>query len=500
MDLGGSATDEILETIDTPIVILNYEGEIVRFNSACERLTGFTAAEALGRKVWDFLILDEEIPAVREVFNKTRATRHPSRYVNYWKTKTGGRRLIEWSNTMLRNTRGEAVYVLASGVDITEARARETALNDSQAFLRSIIDASPVAVITADEQGRILNFSKKAEQCFGYLERDVIGRNVSMLMPDPDRSSHDGYLRRYLTTGEAKLIGNSRVVNAVRRNNEEFPAYLHVTEFQDERRLFVGFIEDISEQKATETRLAETRQQLHHAGRVGAMGEMATSIAHELNQPLTAAASLAEAVKLTLEGADCRGLHRDVIKELREAVGEIQRASEIIRQMRDFVRKRKSDKRPHEVNKVVEEACAIALIGAESQGIKVATNFGANVGEAFIDRIQIQQVMTNLIRNAIDAMQESREKQLTISTSKSNGQIEVRVEDTGIGIPDDVRRRLFEPFVTSKREGTGIGLAISKSIIDAHQGEITGEANDTVGSVFVLRVPAGAHGERDEIG
>jgi two-component system sensor kinase FixL len=227
------------------------------------------------------------------------------------------------------------------------------------------------------------------------------------------------------------------------------------------------------------------------------MGEMATSIAHELNQPLTAAASLAGAVALTLIRTECKERHKDAIDQLNDAVSEILRASEIIRQMRDFVRKRRSEKSLHDVNKVVEEASAIALIGTESFGISVRTDYGNNVGQAVIDRIQIQQVVTNLIRNAIDAMRESSERRLTITTEKIDGMIEVRVEDTGIGIPESIRKKLFEPFVTTKPDGTGIGLTISKSIIDSHQGEILTESKNGPGSIFVMRVPAGGDGERD---
>lgn len=495
MDLGGSATDEILETIDAPIVILNYSGEIVRFNRACERLTGFSVTEALGRKVWDILIPDDEIEGVKEIFERTRASRMPTHYTNSWKTKSGGIRLIEWSNRMLRNTHGELAYVLATGVDITETRARERELDDSRAFLRSIVDASPVAIVTIDEHGTISSFSRKAEEIFGYSEKEASGKDIQLMMPQMLRAAHEAGLRRFVDTGEQKTFGGKTTVTGLRRNGEEFPAVLHISEFSDGRRIIVGFVEDVSEMAATERRLAETKLQLQHAGRVGAMGEMATSIAHELNQPLTAAASLAGAVTLTLESAECRELHKEAIDLLNDAVSEILRASEIIRQMRDFIRKRRSEKSLNDVNKVVEEASTIALIGTESSGVNVVTEFGEDVGHANIDRIQIQQVVTNLIRNAIDAMRESSERRLVVSTRRADGMIEVRVEDTGCGVPDSIRKHLFEPFVTTKADGTGIGLAISKSIIDGHQGEIRTEGKNGPGSVFVVRVPAGGDGE-----
>ncbi len=493
----GSLEDEILKTVETPIVVLDRNGAVVRFNEASERLTGFAATEILDRKIWEFLILDEEIEAVRTIFEETCGASTPTHFVNYWKTKKGERRLIEWSNQRLNDEEGEVAYILATGIDITESKSREVALSESKAFLRSIIDASPVAVITIDDKGNILTFSHEAEKTFGYEEAELLGSNINALMPEPDRSAHDGYIRGYLETGEHRIIGKARAVKAQRKSGEIFPAILHVTEFADGSRVFVGFVEDVSSQAAIESRLKETQVQLQHAGRVGEMGEMATSIAHELNQPLTASASLAGAAALTLKKVDFSG--RDgVIALLDDAVGEIRRASDIIRQMRDFVRKRKTAKSLHDINKVVEEACAIAVIGAEAEGISVKTDFQANAGAAQLDRTQIQQVVTNLVRNAIDAMHNSPKKELTISTERRNGLIEVKVADTGFGIPKELKSRLFEAFVTSKEDGLGVGLSISKSIIDAHRGDLLVADNKPSGCVFIFRLPPEAHDDAEQ--
>ena len=486
----GSLDDEILRTVETPIVVLDRNGAVVRFNAASERLTGYSAAGALGRKIWEFLIVDEEIEAVRAVFEETCGASTPTHFINYWKTKTNERRLIEWSNKRLNDKKGDVAYILATGIDITESRSREKALSESKAFLRSIIDASPVAVITISEQGRILTFSHEAERTFGYKEAEVLDANVSILMPEPDRSMHDNYIRHHLETGESRVIGKARQVEGLRRNGETFPARIHITEFTDGSQIFVGFVEDLTNQAATERRLKETQSQLLHAGRVGELGEMATSIAHELNQPLTASSSLAGAVALMLRKVEFSG-RDDAIELLQDAVGEIRRASEIIRQMRDFVRKRKTAKSLHDVNQIIEEACAIAVIGAEGEGIKVKTVFDESLGAAELDRTQIQQVVTNLIRNAIDAMRMSTKKELTISTGRHGELIEVKVADTGSGIPPELKNRLFDSFVTSKDDGLGVGLSISKTIIEAHHGELTMRDNKPAGTVFQFRLPPG---------
>ena len=493
----GSLEDEILKTVETPIVVLDRDGAIVRFNAASERLTGYSAADSLGRKIWEFLIIDEEIETVRKIFEETCGASTPTHFVNYWKTKKGERRLIEWSNERLNDIEGDVAYILATGIDITESRSREKALSESKAFLRSIIDASPVAVITINSEGRILTFSHEAERTFGYNEADVLGANIKVLMPEPDRSAHDGYIRRHIETGERRIIGKPRQIEAQKKNGEIFPAVLHVMEFADGSPIFVGFVEDLTDQKATERRLKETQTQLLHAGRVGELGEMATSIAHELNQPLTASASLAGAVALMLKKVEFSG-RNESIALLDDVVGEIRRASEIIRQMRDFVRKRKTAKSLHNVNQIIEEACTIAVIGAETEGIEVKTEFDESVGAAQLDRTQIQQVITNLIRNAMDAMRTSPKKELTISTGRRDGLIEVKVIDTGSGISNDVKNRLFEPFVTSKDDGLGVGLAISKTIIEAHHGELTMLDNEPTGTVFLFRLPPGGRDDPEQ--
>lgn len=490
-EIGEDFLDEILRAVETPIAVLDGDGAIVRFNPACEALTEFSEEQAVGKKVWDFLIIDEEVESVRNVFEKTRAEDVPTHFINYWKTRTGGKRLLRWSNRTLRKPTGKVAFIIATALDITDLKSVEHDLTQSQAFLRSIIDASPVAALTIDEQGRILTFSRMAELTFGYREKDVSGKNVRMLMPEPDQSRHDGYMNDYLQTGEKRIIGRVRVVKALRSNGEKFPAALHVSEFTNGQRIFVGFVDDISEKEETERRLSETQYQLQHAGRIGAMGQIATSIAHELNQPLTAAASLAGAVSLTLKKAQCAHCDEAILL-LDDVVGEIRRASDIIFQMREFVRKRKTAKSLHNINRIVEDAAALAVIGAEADGVEVKWSLAPDMDEISLDHIQIQQVVTNLICNAIDAMGGAMEKVLTITTAKTDGGVSVSIADTGPGIDRLAKKKLFEPFVSSKEDGLGVGLSISKSIIDAHQGEIGASNPDSGGCVFTFTLPAGA--------
>ena len=260
--LGGSLASQILETVDTLVVILDRYGDVIFFNRACQLLTGFTAEEAIGRKVWDFLILDEEIDAVRRAFEELAAGNAPAHFTNYWKTKDGPPRIIEWSNNTLKDEDGSPAYILGTGIDITETRSKEAALYESKSFLRSIVDASPVAIITSDEKGTMLSFSRKAEAIFGYKENEALGQNLTLLIPEPDRSRHDQYINHYLETGERRVIGKARQVMALKKNGELFPVALHTNEFHDGERIFIGFIEDRSEQIATEIGRASCRERV----------------------------------------------------------------------------------------------------------------------------------------------------------------------------------------------------------------------------------------------
>lgn len=495
--LANVSLDKILGLVEAIVMLLDGDGCVTYFNPACERLSGYRANDVAGKRIYDFLIPAEEARDVCDWLHKLNGHSALVSHSSHWVAKDGTRHLVKWCARKLEAGH-EGFYYVISGADITENEQRDVALADSQAFLKAIIDASPVGIVTLDDNGIILGFNRQAEAIFGYQESDAVGRSVAMLMTDEERSRHEAYLRRYFTSAKSKVVGVSRAVTARRADGEEFPAIVHAAEFRDGRRILVGFIEDVTEKKATERRLDETRLQLYHASRIGAMGEMATSIAHELNQPLTAAASFIGAVNISLAKERLSLQAQTALVLLDDAIAEIRRASEIIRQMREFVRKRRIEKSLVDVNKVIEEACVIALIGAHEYGIDVTLKCRPDVGQACVDRIQIQQVVTNLILNAIDAMRDSPRRRLTLATEREGAFVEIRVEDTGTGIPDAVKDRLFEPFVTSKPEGTGIGLSISRSIVQAHGGDIRAEDNVGGGAVFVVRLPTGTNDEEGE--
>lgn len=353
------------------------------------------------------------------------------------------------------------------------------------AHLRSILETIPDAMIVIDEHGRILSFSAAAEMMFGFAEAELLGENVSTLMPSPDRERHGSYLKRYLESGERKIIGIGRITTARHRNGSTFPIDLHIGEARiDKQRVFTGFIRDLTERQQAERRLHDLQSELAHVSRVSAVGTLATSIAHELNQPLTAIANYVETVKDLLNEPG-----REQIEIAREALGECAaqsvRAGQIVRRLRDFIARGESDRRIVSLERVVNEASALALIGAGERSIEVQVTLDAQGDKVLVDRIQVQQVILNLVRNALEAMANSEVRRLRIrSTRRPPGFVEVSIEDSGPGLPDNVAERLFEPFVSTKSEGMGLGLSICHTIINGHNGRIWADTSSLGGTAF----------------
>jgi two-component system sensor kinase FixL len=362
---------------------------------------------------------------------------------------------------------------------------RDGDLRAREAHLRSILDTVPDAMIVIDTQGIITSFSRAAERLFGYAAADVLGKNVKMLMPSPYREGHDGYIGRYLSTGERRIIGIGRVVVGERKDGSTFPMELSVGEMRSsDQRFFTGFVRDLSERQVAEARLQELQSELVHISRLTAMGEMASTLAHELNQPLTAIANYLKGSRRLLETAsdDRSALVRDAMDK---AADQALRAGQIIRRLRDFVSRGESERQVENLAKLVEEASALALVGAKEHGIRVNFRLDPRANMVLADRVQIQQVLLNLMRNAVDAMVGAERRELLVSsTALPDDTVEISVADTGSGIAEEIAEQLFQPFVTTKREGMGVGLSISRTIIDSHGGRIWAAPNHDRGTIF----------------
>ena len=364
--------------------------------------------------------------------------------------------------------------------------------HDGEAHLRSILATVPDAMVVIDARGLILSFSAAAERMFGYSEAEVLGENVSMLMPSPDRERHDGYLDHYRATGERKIIGIGRVTTARHRDGWTFPIELAVGEaWTGDTRIFTGFIRDLTERQQAELRLQDLQSELAHVGRVSEMGTLASALAHELNQPLTAVTNYCEAARdLLAERPDEETLEM-VRGALEDAAQQSIRAGQIVKRLRDFITHGATERRVENLPRLINEANALALVGTREHGIDVQVRLDPAAARVLVDRIQIQQVLVNLIRNAIDAMADAGLRMLVIRSARiGEGMVRISVEDTGGGIDEAVAAQLFQPFVTSKASGMGIGLSICRTIVEAHGGRIWFEPNPRgSGTIFHFTLP-----------
>jgi two-component system sensor kinase FixL len=325
-----------------------------------------------------------------------------------------------------------------------------------------------------------------AERTFGWSAAEVRGKNIKMLMPSPYREGHDGYLASYRTTGERKIIGIGRVVVGERKDGSTFPMELAVDEMRAaEGRFFVGCVRDLTVRQMTEARLQELQAELVHISRLTTMGNMASALAHELNQPLSAIANYLKGSRRLL---DQKGLTADGLRDaIDKAADQALRAGDIIRRLRDFVSHGTIDRRREMLPKLIEEASALAMVGANA--VRLRLDLAPDAEAAMANRVEIQQVLVNLVRNALEAMSGSAVQEVRISTRRRGDLVVISVADTGPGLSAQAAANLFKPFLTTKSQGMGVGLSISRTIVEAHGGDIWAENAEGGGAQFNFTLP-----------
>jgi two-component system sensor kinase FixL len=467
-------------------------GMVRAWSKSAARLTEWPEAEILGRG-FSVLFPPEAMAADRAGKLCARARSQGRREEEVWLVRRDGSEFLAHVNLIaaLReqgDARDGGFAVIMR--DITDQRAAETVLKASASRLRSILATVPDAMVVIDEVGCILSFSAAAEQLFGYTEADVLGDNVSRLMPQPHRQQHDAYLARYIATGEKRIIDTGRIVLGARRDGSTFPMSLFIGEAVDgDRRVFTGFIRDLTEHQATEERLETLQSDLIHVARVGAMGAMASALAHELNQPLAAVTHYVQGVQTLLQDPAPDDL--PAIREaLDDAAQQALRAGRIVRKLREFVARGEVARSVEHLPDLIASTADFSLVGAREKGVEVTFDLDPAASPVLIDRIQIEQVLNNLIRNALEAMSSVADRRLAIATRlHGQGLARITVEDTGPGVDPDIAADLFGAFVSTKPDGMGLGLSICRTIVEANGGRIWAESGPKGGSLFVFTLP-----------
>lgn len=467
------------------IYMLDPIGQVTIWNRGAERLKGWTEEEILGKP--SALFYPGEAVAVGKPQADIERARKEGRFEEEdWRLrKDGSEFLAAVSWTALYGEGGELRGFAKIISDITEKRSAEDRLRAHESQLTAILSTVPDAMVVIDESGKMLSFSAAAEALFGFKESEVLGRNVRMLMPSPDRERHDSYIHRYLETGEKRIIGKGRVVFGQRADGSLFPMELYIGEaLRGNERIFTGFVRDLTERRMIEQQMATLQAEIIHVTRVSAMGTMASTLAHELNQPIAAVANYVEAVRDQMTSPD-KSEWPMMREALGEAASEALRAGQIVRRLREFVSRGEVEKTIESLPDLVNEASVLGLAGSREMGIEAHFDLDPGASPVLVDKVQIQQVLINLIRNACEAMADSPIKRLTISSrAEKEGDIQVTVSDTGCGMAPGVAKQLFTAFVSTKPEGMGLGLSICRTIVEVNGGKIWMDTHKGKGTDF----------------
>jgi two-component system sensor kinase FixL len=486
MELANSRLAAIVASSDDAIVGKTIDGIVTDWNRSAEAIFGYSAAEMIGQSISVLLPPGQE-DETDSILDRIRRGERVDHYETRRRRKDGEIVDVSLTISAVWDNDGHFLGVAKVARDITAAKRAATALAEREAHLQSVLATVLDAMVVIDAKGIMQSFSTTAERLFGYSAAEAIGQNVSMLMPSPYQKQHDGYLDHYMTTGERRIIGLGRLVVGLRKDGSTFPMELSVGEMRSgDRHFFTGFVRDLTERQQTQQRLQELQAGVIHMSRFTALGEMASALAHELNQPLTAVASYLKGCGRLLDTnpADNLPAVRDAIDRAAE---QALRAGQIIRRLREFVACGESERQVENLAKLIEEASALALIGVKETGVRTTLEFDGRAEYVLADKVQVQQVLLNLIRNAVEAMQDTAVRRLVVATHKLDEEtVEVSVTDTGPGIAPEIAEQLFKPFVTTKRQGMGVGLSISRTIIEAHGGRIWAEPNPGGGTAFRL--------------
>jgi two-component system sensor kinase FixL len=463
----------IVESSDDAIIGKDLAGVIVSWNGGAQRMYGYSAHEVIGRPV-SLLIPDGYPDELVHILQRILAGQRVDHYETRRLTKDG--RILDVSLTVspIRDVSGQIVGASAIARDITARKREDLALRTSEARWRAVVESAVDGIVVIDGKGTIESFNPEAERLFGYAERDVIGRNVSMLMPVPDRDDHDQYLARYLATGVKKIIGMGREVTGRRRDGSTFPVHLAVGEMSvgGERR-FTGIVHDLTARVQLEERVREQSS-------LARIGEMAAVLAHEVKNPLAAVRGAIQVIGGRLPPGN---KDAPIIKEV---LSRLDALNELMQDLLRFARPPQPRCAPVVIVPLLTMTADLLRQDPSLKDFRVDVTGTAPPVMADAELLKI--VFLNLMLNAAHAM-EAR-GMIHAAVTPVGGFCHIAITDSGPGIPPETRHKLFTPFFTTKARGTGLGLSIAKRLVEAHLGSISLDCPPGGGTTVTVRLPA----------
>lgn len=480
---------DYLDVAGVMLLGLDDQARINLLNRRGYELLGAAGERLLGRDWIDEFVPDDDRPAIREMFNESMQGRRelPIHFENEIVVRDGRHRKFKWHNLILRDDQGRSTGVLCSGEDVTDRQRTEEKLEASQAALdrtrnelyaseqlmAAVVESAVEGIITIETSGLIQTANSAACRIFGYEHAEMVGKNVSMLMPSPDREQHDGYLSRYVQTGVPGIIGRGREVIALRKNGEHFPIHLSVSDVRDHTtRVFTGVVRDLTEEKRLQKKLQEQEA-------LAAIGQMAAVVAHEVKNPLAGIAGVIQIL---------RGRYPKESGE-HQIMGEVlTRIDALVETLQDlllYARPRDLKLADVPLNDLLAETARLLAVDPRSKDVKVEMPISQCTLKVDVD--YLREALLNIYLNAAQAMNGKGE--IRTELSEKDGACFIRVADTGPGIPPEIRARVFEPFFTTKGRGTGLGLALVKRVIERHGGAVSIDCPAAGGTVVTLKIP-----------
>ena len=462
----------IVESSDDAIIGKDLDGHIVSWNAGAQRMYGYTAAEVVGRSI-AILIPPEQPDELAAILRKVAAGERVAHYETVRVTKDGRRIDVSLTVSPIHEPAGGIVGCSVIARDVSGRKQIERELRASEARWRAIIESAVDGIVVIDARGRVEAFNAAAERLLGYAESEVLGHNVSMLMPSPYHEEHDGYLARYLATGEERIIGIGREVTGLRKDGTTFPVHLSVGRLSiDGETKFTGILHDLTARVRMEAQLREQSA-------LTRLGEMAAVVAHEVKNPLT---GIRGAIQVIGGRLPAGSKDATIAKEI---IARIDALNDLMKELLLFARPPKPRLAAVEIMALLNLVVDLVRQDPALRDLHIDVVGSPRTIDADAELLKI--VVQNLVLNGAHAMQASG--RIVVAVTDADGACEIAVADAGPGIPLEVREKLFTPFFTTKARGTGLGLSTAKGFVEAHGGSISVECPPPGGTIVTIRLP-----------